>query len=430
MIIISSCTSNNQAAHENPSNGNLDSSSTTKKVEIKKENGNYQLYRNNAPYQIRGAGLQIQFLDSLVAHGGNSLRTWGTENASEILDKALEKGLTVSMGIWVAPERHHFDYDDLAAVEKQFKKIKKDIIKYKDHPALLNWVIGNELNHEFENPKVYDAVNEISKMIHEVDPNHLTTTTTAGINKKLADIIKIRAPDLDFLSIQVYAAIDNLPRDIKKSGWTGPYMVTEWGATGHWEVALTEWGAPIEQNSTIKAANYLERYNTKIAPYKNQCIGYYVFLWGQKQERTPTWYGMFLEDGSSTECVDVMHYIWNKDWPKNRTPKFDSLLLAGNNAYNSIRLTADQSYPATAFVTDYDQDPLTYNWEIKSESDANQEGGDAEEIPETIPNKIDNPKSKDINVTAPTKSGAYRLFVYAYDGKGHVAHANIPFYVN
>ena len=30
---------------------------------------------------------------------------------------------------------------------------------------------------------------------------------------------------------------------------------------------------------------------------------------------------------------------------------------------------------------------------------------------------------------APKKEGAYRLFVYAYDKKGHVAYVNIPFYV-
>ena len=30
---------------------------------------------------------------------------------------------------------------------------------------------------------------------------------------------------------------------------------------------------------------------------------------------------------------------------------------------------------------------------------------------------------------APVKTGAYRFFVYAYDGNGNVATANIPFYV-
>ena len=67
-----------------------------------------------------------------------------------------------------------------------------------------------------------------------------------------------------------------------------------------------------------------------------QCVGSYVFLWGQKQERTPTWYGVFLEDGKETESVDVMHYIWNEEWPQNRTPQIKSFTLNNKTAYESV----------------------------------------------------------------------------------------------
>jgi len=60
----------------------------------------------------------------------------------------------------------------------------------------------------------------------------------AGIGPDTVNFIKTRAPDLDVLGIQSYADIVNLPRYLKDTGWTGPYIVTEWGATGHWEVGL------------------------------------------------------------------------------------------------------------------------------------------------------------------------------------------------
>ena len=70
-------------------------------------------------------------------------------------------------------------------------------------------------------------------------------------------------------------------------------MVTEWGPLGFWEVGKTDWGAPIEQNSTEKARHYLGGYQNFILPaLPRQALGSYVFLWGQKQERTPTWFSM------------------------------------------------------------------------------------------------------------------------------------------
>ena len=57
--------------------------------------------------------------------------------------------------------------------------------------------------------------------------------------------------------MQSYADIVNLPWELRESGWDGPYAVTEWGATGHWECGKTSWGAPIEDNSSVKAGWYL-----------------------------------------------------------------------------------------------------------------------------------------------------------------------------
>lgn len=403
------------------------------KAEIKKEGDAYQLYINGNPFYIKGAGLEFGDISKLAEHGGNSFRTWRTDNGHrtgrEVLDEAYEHGLYVTMGLEVGRERHGFDYNDEGAVKDQFERIKAEVIELKDHPALIIWAIGNELNLRATNPKVWDAVNELSKMIHEVDQNHLTTTTLAGMSKELIDDIKERASDLDLLSIQMYGDIVNLPKYIAETSWDGAYIVTEWGATGHWEVPTTEWNAPIENNSTVKANFYLERFKKAIEPDSDQCLGSYVFLWGQKQERTPTWYGIFMENGNETESVDVMHYLWNKKWPGNRSPQVLDFKLDGKLAQDNIYLEAGKTYNAQVQIEDSDGDTIQYVWDVKPESTDLGDGGDFETTPESIANIIIG-NSDHVQLTAPQESGAYRIFIYASDGHGHTAHANIPFYVN
>ena len=404
------------------------------KVTLTNTDGKYQLFVNGKPFYIKGAGLEFGQIASVAKHGGNSFRTWRTDNGKqtgkEVLDEAQKNGLMVTMGIDVARERHGFDYNDAVAVKEQFERIKKEVIALKDHPALFIWAIGNELNLRAKNPKVWDAVNDISKMIHEVDPNHLTTTTLAGISQNEIDLIKDRCADLDLLSVQLYGKIIELPKQIKDFGWNGPYMVTEWGATGHWEVPKTTWGAPIEENSSLKASNYLKRYKAAIEADSLQCVGSYVFLWGQKQERTPTWYGVFLEDGKETESVDVMHYLWNNTWPENRTPQIESFVINNKTAYENVSLEANQEYLASLKINDFENERLNYRWEILSESTDLKDGGDFEKRPETVQFKILSDTNGELKFIAPSVKGNYRLFGYADDGHQHAATANIPFKVN
>ena len=402
------------------------------KVTLSNTEGKFQLLVNGEPFYIKGAGLEFGNITAVAKHNGNSFRTWRTENGKqsgkEILDEALKNGLMVTMGIEVERERHGFDYNDTVAVKKQLERIKGEVMALKDHPALLIWGIGNELNLRYTNPKVWDAVNGISKMIHEVDPNHLTTTMLAGISQNEVTLIKEKCPDIDILSVQMYGDLPNLPKLIREFGWEGPYMVTEWGATGHWEVPTTTWKAPIEENSTLKAANYLKRYKGGIEADSLQCIGSYVFLWGNKQERTPTWYGVYLEDGKETESVDVMHFVWNNKWPDNRTPQIVSYTINGKTAYENVMMEAGKPYTASLKISDFENDAIKYSWEILPESVDLGDGGDLEVRPKSVAFDTVNQKDGELTFKAPT-AGMYRLFVYADDGNGHAATANIPFMV-
>jgi len=252
----------------------------------------------------------------------------------------------------------------------------------------------------------------------------------AGFNREVVEQVKTRAPNLDLLSFQLYADVVNLPRYLRESDWHGPYLVTEWGATGHWEVRKTEWGAPIEDNSTVKAGLYKKRFEEAIQASHKQCVGSYVFLWGHKQERTPTWYGMFLESGEETPAIDVMQYLWTGEWPLIRSPQLKGAWLDGKTAYQNIHLKPGQIYSAKIGVVDDHQNLLTYSWSVLEESTDLKTGGDFEAKPKSLPDLVDGKGGSGINVKTPSKPGAYRLFAYVFDGQGHAAHANIPFLVD
>ena len=398
-------------------------------VEVRGEPGNYRLYRAGEPYEVRGAGTQaVDDLDSLARHGANSVRNWAVGDG-RFLDRAQELGLTVALCLDVERERHGFDYDDKAAVDEQFDRLRAQVLAHRNHPALLVWIIGNELNHDYRNPAVYDAVNDISTMIHELDGNHPTTTTTAGIDASLARVIEARAPDLDFLSVQVYGGLFDLPETLAAIRLEMPLMVTEWGTIGHWEVQETPWGAPLEPTSTEKARRYRQGYERVLAPLAGRLIGNYAFLWGQKQERTPTWYGVFTADGRRTEAADVLRHIWTGRWPANRVPQVYDLMLDGKPATAQVRLAPGTSHVASVRAVDPDRDRLGYDWRIMRESRATQSGGDAEIVPEEFRLPNENGRSGEIAWRSPEEPGAYRLYVYVGDGRGGVAHANVPFLV-
>jgi hypothetical protein len=103
--------------------------------------------------------------------------------------------------------------------------------------------------------------------------------------------------------------------------------------------------------------------------------------------------------------------------------------LNGKVPVDCITLLAGEDYTAAVDIFEHDNDPLTYRWELKRESETAQSGGDFEEAISNLPGLIHDDGSAEIRITAPD-SGTYRLFVYAYDGEGHAAHANIPFLVS
>ena len=99
-------------------------------------------------------------------------------------------------------------------MRKQQERLRLEVIKYRHSPALLMWGVGNELNLNYKNPKVWDAVNEIAKMIHREDPYHPVTTMLAGVNPGVVKEVIARCQDLDLLAVQVYGGLAKVPEQL------------------------------------------------------------------------------------------------------------------------------------------------------------------------------------------------------------------------
>lgn len=394
-------------------------------VTVEQVDGQWTLLRDGKPYYIEGGGGQ-KYLDKLTEIGGNSIRTWGSEGAGEVLDEAHKRGLTVMLGLWVQHERHGFDYDDPVAVKKQLEGFRREVMKYKDHPALLLWGIGNEVDLEYSNTKVWDAVQDIAAMVKELDPNHPTSTVTAGLDKSEVELINDKAPDIDILGVNTYGELDGVRKNIRPYGWDGPYMITEWGVNGHWESPNTEFGVPIEQTSHEKAMSFKERY-TYIQDDRDYCIGSYAFLWGSKQETTSTWYGLFTLDGLPSEAVDILQRCFGGE-PVNKAPVLRSIKIGGKLSSENVYLTGGDKFLATLDIEDLDGDKLKYTWSIVPESTDKKSGGDAEKAPPAVPGSNRRTKDAAVTLRVPNVEGPYRLFVVVTDGHGHAATANFPFY--
>ena len=400
-------------------------------VELEKTDQGWRLLRGGEPYFIRGAGGDFS-LARLKEVGANSVRTWdaenirGDEDADVILDEAHALGLTVTLGIWLGHERHGFDYADPEQVATQLERARGFVERHKDHPALLLWGIGNEMEgfENGDNPAVWKAVNDVAAMVKELDPHHPTMTVTTFVHGERIDFLHRRSPAIDIHGVNAYGGATVVHELLRAGGAVKPFVLTEFGPLGPWETEKTAWGAPYEQTSTEKAGFYRQSYENGIVAQADLALGSYAFLWGTKMEATSTWFGMWLDDGARLGAVDVMSEMWTGVVPDNLAPTADRLAIDGE-----ATLAAREELVVRARAGDPENDELRAQWVLRPESGDILTGGDFRPVPPIVDGAIISGDVGGARVRMPREPGPYRLFYYVYDQAGNAATANIPLLV-
>lgn len=408
----------------------LDSAYEGSVVHIVYEDDAFKLYRNGKPFFIKG-GAGRQKMEELKKAGGNTLRTWVEGGLDTILNQAQDLGLTVFAGLHFNRERDGFDYNNQILVYKQRERILNAVKKYKDHPALLAWGIGNEPELGAQNDIIWSEINWLAEEIHRIDPNHPVTAVCQPVKSSLNALAE-KCPALDFLAFNIFDDLVEMPGRLKNSPLklSKPYIISEWGPTGYWETNLADWFAPLERFLPQKIELMKAGYEKTIRGDEAHCLGGFVFYWGQKQERTHTWFSMFMENGDKTALVDLMYELWETGSPENKAPIITALTF-NDQELDSPYFASNSEMKASVIVNDTDGDTLNYVWEILPEGGYDGIiGGDAEVRPAPIKGLFLKNEGSTLHFNIPAYSGAYRLFCHAYDGKGGGGYINVPFFVS
>ena len=389
-------------------------------VKIVGTEGSWGLTFNGKPYFVNGGGGGGSKA-LLKEIGGNSFRTWGANAAKKDLDEAAKYGETVTIGFWLGHSKHGFSYKNPKALDDTERDVLETVKRIKDHPALLAYTLGNEMELGQPDPvEMWQFINRLAKKVKALDPNHPVGTVVADIWKEKADHMIKYAEALDFIGFNSYGGATSVGKRWRELGGKKPYILTEYGPKGAGECGKAANGLPLEWTSTYKAKWYNDVYEQTILADKGKyCLGGYVFTWGHKNEGSPTWFGTMLPDGTKLEVVATLAQKWGKK-VANRCPRITEMKVSDDAPAEGASLTASVA------AKDPDGDKLTWKWTLVDEASFYGEAGLGLAMPEgwdeSIVSGQGTPK---VTVKLPG-GGNYRLYAYCFDGQGNAAYANWP----
>ncbi len=204
---------------------------------------------NDNPYLIKGIcyhpvpkGSDKRSFDNLtedlalmVEAGINTIRVYEPITEKSVLDEIDAAGLKVVLG---------FGYNQGGNFDILSGTFIDYVNKYKSHPAILFWELGNEYNYhpEWFDGNIqnwYTALNNAAELIHQNDLSHPVTTAHGELPDSLALSM---CPNIDVWGMNVYR-------------WDNPETIfAQWSAVSSKPMYLSEAGA--DSYMTVKKNGY------------------------------------------------------------------------------------------------------------------------------------------------------------------------------
>lgn len=390
--------------------------------------------RNGQPFFIKGAA-GYDKCSELAASGGNTLMCWDTARLQSALDSAAQNGVAIIAGIHLPPVGEAGFYADSNLVQRYQVNYLHLVARFRAHPALLAWSLGNELDFAYSlgTPPFYTVYRHFLASLHQADSSHPVCTTVINAGKKNILSLQWRFPELDFIGINTYDRLKGFRKDMRflHSLWNGPYFISEWAPQGPWEAELTSWGAPVEKSSSQKAVDYA-RYYREYMPLEDSCfLGSLAFFWGSRQEYTYTWFSIIDDNGYSTEIREALADVWSGRPKDHQAPRLGDLRIDSfTHGDHNIFLENGSWHTARIEVSTHTDPGLRYSWQITRE-DWTTWGQTWQGFRPPLPEKnlIADTTAASIRFQAPLPEGPYRIYVSVYNASGYCATANAPVYV-
>ncbi|WP_371629469.1 discoidin domain-containing protein [Streptomyces sp. NBC_00341] len=398
-------------------------------VKVTGSQGAWQLTVDGSPYTVKGLtwGPSVadaeKYMPDVASMGVNTIRTWGTDATSKpLFDTAAANGVKVIAGFWLQPgggpgSGGCVNYlTDTQYKNDMLAEFPKWVDTYKDNPGVLMWNVGNESTLGLQNCYSGDEleaqrnayttfVNDIAKKIHTVDPNHPVTSTDAWTGAW--PYYKKNAPDLDLYAVNAYNAVCNIKSDWEQGGYDKPYIVTETGPAGEWEVDDDANGVPTEPTDVAKAEGYTKAWGC-ITGHTGVALGATMFHYGVEDDFGGVWFNL-LPGGEKRLSYYAVKKAYGADTSGDNTPPVITDMKV-DNATAGVPTGGDVKISAK--VSDPDGDAVTSQVLFSSNYiDQNKA---------LVPAETKDNGDGTLTAKAPSKTGVYKVYVKSTDGKGNV----------
>ncbi|CAL9658281.1 hypothetical protein SUDANB108_06902 [Streptomyces sp. enrichment culture] len=396
-------------------------------VEVTGSQGNWHLTVGGQPYTVKGLtwGPAIadapKYLPDVKSIGVNTIRTWGTDGGTKpLLDSAAANGLKVVNGFWLQPgggpgSGGCVNYvTDTTYKNTMLTEFTQWVEAYRNHPATLMWNVGNEsvlglqncysgAELEAQRNAYTGFVNDVAKKIHSIDPDHPVTSTDAWTGAW--PYYRRNAPDLDLYSMNSYGDICGVRQAWEEGGYTKPYLITEGGPAGEWEVPDDANGVPDEPTDVQKAEGYTKAWNC-VTGHRGVALGATLFHYGTEHDFGGVWFNL-LPDGLKRLSYYAVKRAYTGTAGTDNTPPVISAMAVSP----ASSAPAGGEFTVRADVRDPDGDPVTYRIFLSG----NYANGD-KRLVEASWRSTGNGT---FAVTAPEKLGVWKVYLQAEDGRGN-----------